>query len=201
MATSARSERDLRLVHPAPAGRKRVAPNEVVGTMFFILTEIMLFGGFISAFTISRTQAPAWPPPGQPRLPVELTAGNTLVLLLSGVLVWWAGRQLEQRGPGAARAPLLAGAVLGAVFVGVQGFEWTRLVAEGLSFTSTSYGSFFFLIVGMHALHVVGGFAVLAAQTRWLFAETLRPDAFWAARLFWYFVVLLWPALYWKVYL
>jgi cytochrome c oxidase subunit 3 len=169
--------------------------------MFFILTEIMLFGGFISAFTISKTQAAAWPPPGQPRLPVELTAVNTVVLLASGALVWWAGRKLEADGPRSARAPLLAGAALGALFVTVQGVEWARLLAEGLAFTTSSYGSFFYLIVGMHSLHVVGGFLVLAAQTRWLFAEQLRTEAFWAARLFWYFVVLLWPALYWKVYL
>lgn len=199
--SSAHPERDLRLVHPAPTQRRAIAPNEVVGTMFFILTEIMLFGGFISAFTISKTQAPTWPPPGQPRLPVELTAVNTLVLLASGALVWWAGRKLEGDGPRSARAPLLAGAGLGALFVVVQGVEWTRLLAEGLAFTTTSYGSFFYLIVGMHSLHVLGGFLVLAAQTRWLFAEQLRTEAFWAARLFWYFVVLLWPALYWKVYL
>lgn len=201
MATGTRTERDLRLVHPAPKERRPIAPNEVIGTMFFILTEIMLFGGFVSAFTISRTQAPAWPPPGQPRLPVELTAVNGLVLLASGALVWWAGRRFDREGPGSARLPLVGGAALGGVFVAVQGVEWARLVAEGLSFTLSNYGSFFFLIVGMHALHVIGGLAVLVAQTRWLLSEQLRPDAFWAGRLFWYFVVLLWPALYWKVYL
>jgi cytochrome c oxidase subunit 3 len=201
MGTGTRVERDLRLVHPAPSARRQIAPSEVIGTMFFILTEIMLFGGFISAFTISRTQAPAWPPPGQPRLPVELTAVNGLVLLASGALVWWAGRRFDQQGPGSARVPLLVGTALGATFVGVQGFEWVRLVAEGLSFTGSTYGAFFFLIVGAHGLHVLGGLAVLVAQTRWLLVEQLRPEAFWAGRLFWYFVVLLWPALYWKVYL
>lgn len=201
MVTGARPERDLRLVHPAPRERRQIAPNEVIGTMFFILTEVMLFGGFLSAFTISRTQAPAWPPPGQPRLPVEITAVNTLILVASGALVWWAGRRFEGEGPRSARAPLLGGAALGATFVAVQGFEWARLLAEGLGMTSSTYGSFFFLLVGMHSLHVVGGLGVLLAQTRSLLREQLRPEAFWAGRLFWYFVVLLWPALYWKVYL
>jgi cytochrome c oxidase subunit 3 len=194
-------ERDLRLVHPAPRERRQIAPNEVIGTMFFILTEIMLFGGFISAFTISKTQSGAWPPPGQPRLPVEFTAVNTGLLLLSGALVWWAGRRLDSAGPGSARAPLVAGAALGVAFVGIQGVEWVRLLAEGLTFTGSTYGAFFFLLVGMHALHAVGGLVVLLSQTRAVFREQVSPGGFWAARLFWYFVVLLWPALYWKVYL
>jgi cytochrome c oxidase subunit III len=194
-------ERDLRLVHPAPRERRQVAPNEVVGTMFFVLTEIMLFGGFISAFTISKAQFAAWPPPGQPRLPVELTAVNTALLLLSGALIWWAGRKFDREGPRSARMPLLAGAALGCTFVVVQGFEWVRLLADGLSFVGSTYGSFFFLIVGMHSIHVVAGLTVLLFQTVALFREQLRTESFWAFRLFWYFVVLLWPALYWKVYL
>ncbi len=196
-----RAEVDLRVVHPVPKERRPAVPNEVMGVMMFVLTEIMLFAGFISAFTISKAQAPVWPPPGQPRLPVEATAVNTAVLLASGLVLWWAGRQFDRKGPASARMPLLAAIGLGLGFVVFQGVEWARLLAEGLQLVGSTYGAFFYLIIGFHAVHVVCGAVVLMSQGLSLRRETLRGDAFWAARLFWYFVVLLWPALYWKVYL
>jgi heme/copper-type cytochrome/quinol oxidase subunit 3 len=188
------------MVHPPPKSRPPALPSEVLAVGIFVLTEIMLFAGFISAFTISRAQAPMWPPPGQPRLPLEATAFNTAVLLLSGALVWWAGRRFDKQGPGSARAPLLVGAALGAFFVAFQGYEWTNLLRDGMTLTASSYGSFFYLIVGAHGLHVVGGLLVLILLGVRLWREELTSSGFWAGRLFWYFVVLLWPVLYWKVY-
>jgi heme/copper-type cytochrome/quinol oxidase subunit 3 len=192
---------DLRVVHPAPKARPPVVSSEVLGTAIFVFTEIMLFAGFVSAFTIARAQAPMWPPPGQPRLPIEETAFNTAALLASGALVWWAGRLFERKGPASARWPLVAGAALGAFFVVFQGFEWLGLLRDGMTLTASNYGSFFYLIVGAHALHVVGGLTVLCTMAARLWSERLTTSGFHAGRLFWYFVVLLWPVLYWKVYL
>ena len=50
--------------------------NGLFGMLVFVLTEAMLFAGFISAFTIVKASAPVWPPPDQPRLPVEATAST-----------------------------------------------------------------------------------------------------------------------------
>lgn len=180
--------------------RRPIVPNEVLGVTIFILSELMFFAGLISAFTISRAAAPMWPPANQPRLPFEETAFNTAALLLSGALVYWAGRAFERQGPRSARAPLIAGLALGALFVAFQGYEWAMMLGEGLTLTSSAHGSFFYLIVGTHALHVIGGFTVIAYQLRQLLRDQLTTSAFWAARLFWSFVVLLWPFLYWQVY-
>ncbi|MCB9686712.1 MAG: heme-copper oxidase subunit III [Alphaproteobacteria bacterium] len=169
--------------------------------MMFILTELMLFSGFISAFTISKAQAPAWPPPGQPRLPVEATAINTAILLASGAMLWYAGRRFDKVGPAAARVPLATAVALGLGFVTFQGVEWARLLGEGLTMVGSTYGAFFFLIIGFHGLHVMAGATALIWQGTSLWREKLTSDGFWAGRLFWYFVVLVWPALYWKVYL
>jgi cytochrome c oxidase subunit 3 len=193
----------LRIVHSVPRGPKvrgPLVPNEVLGVTIFILSEMMFFAGLISAFTITKSAAAQWPPPGQPRLPLEETAINTVALLISGGLLWWAGRRFEQVGPRAARAPFLAALGLGAFFVAFQGYEWAGLLSDGLTLTSSSAGSFFYLIVGTHALHVIGGWTVLALLFRLLVREQLTTDGFWAARLFWYFVVGLWPLLYWRVY-
>jgi cytochrome c oxidase subunit III len=191
---------DLRLVHPPPKPRQQVVPNEVLGVTIFILTELMLFAGFISAFTIAKSSAPMWPPPGQPRLPLEATAINTVALLLSGALAWWAGRRFDRVGPASARWPMVATLGLGAFFVLFQGYEWVGLLREGLTLTSSNQGGFFYLIVGAHGLHAMGGLTVLTVMSVRLVQEQLDSGAFWAGRLFWYFVVLLWPVLYVLVY-
>ena len=75
----------------------RRLPNAVLGIMILVIAEIMFFAALMSAHTIARSSAMGglWPPPGQPRLPVERTAINTGVLLLSGVLLWLGNRYMS----------------------------------------------------------------------------------------------------------
>ena len=184
-----------------PQGREPLVSNAVMGTLIFVMCEIMLFAGLISAFMIVRSAAVgAWPPLGQPRLPFEETAINTAALLISGVLLWVAHRAYK-REPGSASFTLLAAIGLGAFFVIFQGFEWVALIREGLTLTSSTHGSFFYLIVGLHALHAVAALVVLTAVWMLLLRERLAPSTFHAAQVFWYFVVGLWPILYLRVYL
>jgi cytochrome c oxidase subunit 3 len=168
--------------------------------LIFVGTEIMLFAGFVSAFTIMRASAVVWPPPGQPRLPVAETAFNTLLLLASGALLYLARRRYRT-GPARARAPLLGAIGLGAAFVLLQGREWIGLIADGMTLRSSALGSFFYLIVGMHALHAVVALGVLVHAWRRLERGWLPPTLLAAAEIFWYFVVGVWPILYWRVYL
>ncbi|MEN0064028.1 MAG: heme-copper oxidase subunit III [Myxococcota bacterium] len=194
------SETDLRLVHPPPQPVERRVPSAVLGTLIFIMTEIMLFGGFIAAFLVARSAVEVWPPPDQPLLPVEETAFNTVALLLSGAIVYYAGRRFTED-PSKAKLPMLIGMLLGVFFVVFQGVEWVQLLSDGLTLQKSAHASFFYLIVGAHGLHVIGGTLVLF--NLWLRLQTnkLTAEAFWAGRLFWYFVVLLWPFLYYLVYL
>ncbi len=196
---------------PAPrsAGRLRLAaesertplvPSAVAGMLIFVFTELMLFAGLLSAFSIVRAGAVVWPPPGQPRLPIQATAFNTGVLVASGVALFLAQRTFF-RDRAAARRPLLLAMLLGACFVLFQGFEWVRLVAQGLTLTSSTLGSFFYLIVGLHALHAVAALAVLVYTWGRLERGWLAQDQLAAAQVFWYFVVGLWPVLYGVVYL
>ena len=185
---------------PTP-GREPLVPSAVLGVLIFIGAEIMMFAGFISAFAIVKAGAMGvWPPPDQPRLPIEETAFNTAALLMSGVFAFLAARAFA-REPSRARTPLLLAIGLGAFFVVFQGYEWSRLLADGLTLTSSTHGSFFYLIVGAHALHAVAGLLVLAAAGLALNQGRLHAESFAAARIFWYFVVVLWPVLYAQVYL
>jgi heme/copper-type cytochrome/quinol oxidase subunit 3 len=191
------------------AGRLRIAsasrrsalvPNAVMAMLIFVFMEVMFFAGLISAFAIIRSRAPLWPPPDQPRLPLEETAFNTAALLLSGVLLYVA-RRTFQRDHRRAGTPLLISILLGAFFVVFQGVEWVALIGEGLTLTSSNLGSFFYLIVGLHGLHAVAALLLLAYTWRLLRRGWLVSSRLAAAEVFWYFVVGVWPILYLTVYL
>jgi len=184
----------------APA-RKPLIPSGVLGMLIFVLTEVMLFTGLISAFMITKASAPfGWPPPDQPRLPVEITAVNSLALLLSGVALYWAHRRFKDSAA-SAKLPLFLSIGLGAAFVLVQGSEWVGLLAQGLTITSGPLGAFFYLIVGCHALHAVAAIIILGWAFSQLLRDRLEAPAFWTCQVFWYFVVGVWPVLYVQVYL
>lgn len=180
-----------------------MAENARLGMALFVFTEVMLFTGFISAFVIVQSGAPIgnWPPPGQPRLPIERTALNTLALLASGAALFMAGRRFHGPRPRTAARWMGTALALGGFFVVAQGLEWAALLRHGLTITSSQLGSFFYLIVGTHALHAVAAILALALAWRALLVGRLTSSRLGAVQLFWYFVVLIWPVLYWKVYL
>jgi heme/copper-type cytochrome/quinol oxidase subunit 3 len=183
--------------------RANLAENGVVGMALFVFTEAMLFAGFMSAFMIFRGAAPTelWPPADQPRLPVGATAVNTLMLLVSGVLLFVARRKFREHGAREASRWMGASILFGAAFVGLQGVEWARLLAQGFTLTSSELASFFYVIVGAHAVHAMAALVALVVYWRAMRAGRLTLSAFGAIQLYWYFVVLLWPILYWKIYL
>lgn len=181
--------------------RREVMPSSVLGVLLLVGCEIMFFAGLISAFTISRAGAEAgrWTTPAAPLLPVASTLVNTTALLMSGVCVGLAHRRIKQRLQGAERL-LLAACVLGALFVVLQGREWVGLLGEGLTMQSSGLGAFFYLIVGAHGVHAV--MALIALGMAWwrLRIGTLTDGFLFGTETFWYFVVLLWPVIYARVY-
>jgi heme/copper-type cytochrome/quinol oxidase subunit 3 len=192
-------QRSGRIRVVAEARTPQILPSGVLGMLIFVFTELMFFSGLISAFTIIKSAAVVWPPPGQPRLPVEQTAFNTMLLLASGAMLLLT-RRIFQRDRARARVPMAIAMGLGAAFVALQGAEWVALLRQGLTMTSSSFGSFFYLIIGLHALHVVIALAILAyawlrLQRGWLASSQLA-----TAEVFWYFVVGIWPVLYLVVY-
>lgn len=190
---------------PTPRRTTRRPPlvsSGVLGMAIFVIVEIMFFSGLVSSFLITRasTLPVLWPPPNQPRLPVEATGVNTLVLLASGVLLLLATQAFKaQRARASALA--LASFVLGATFVLVQGYEWSQLIAEGLRLQTSVHGAFFYVIVGAHALHVIGALCGLGWLVRRMRSGIAKASEVGAMQVLWTFVVVIWPLLYVMIYL
>ena len=176
-------------------------PHGLFGMGIFVIAEVMFFAGMISAFLIVKAAASEWPPLGQPRLPIEETAINSLALLVSGFFLILAHRAFHRGDREGMRRPLWLTLFLGGFFVLFQGVEWVALLGQGLTLTSSSLGSFFYLVVGVHGIHAVAALVLLGVATVRLRSGWLSPGMFGAAEALWFFVVAVWPVLYLVVYL
>ena len=187
---------------PEPVSRPKILADGVMGMLLFVFAEIMMFAGLISAHRIVRSQVAGemWPPYGQPRLPVQETAVNTAALLVSGIVLVFAHLAFKKEAS-RARLPILISLLLGLFFVGSQGAEWVALLGEGLTIQSSTYGGFFYLIVGAHGLHAIAAILALGWASFELYKGRLTGSQLATVSVFWYFVVLLWPVLYLIVYL
>lgn len=178
--------------------------NAQLGMLGFLACEAMLFAGLIGAFLVYRFGSEVWPPPGQPRLPLLITLTNTAMLLLSGSTMHSALRAMRAGDRERLRTGLSATALLGMIFLAVQGSEWVRLIRHGLTLSTGIYGATFYTVIGCHGLHVLGALIWLLI-VRLLVSEqrlrTYRHVVVELCGMYWYFVVGLWPVLFTLVYL
>jgi cytochrome c oxidase subunit 3 len=186
-----------------PATPEPLVSNTRLAIVIVIVGESMLFAGLVGMYLVFRLAAPSWPPPDLPRLPLGITTLNSFVLLASLIPLTRALSAARQH-RALPRGALQIATLLGALFLSVQGIEWLRLIAHGLTLGSGPYGGAFYLLIGCHALHVlvaVCWLAVLAVRE-----HRARPGwNSWAGlemcTLYWYFVCGLWVALFLLVYL
>lgn len=174
-----------------------------IGMVLFLAAEAMFFAGLLSAYLILRVQVVPWPPTGQPRLPVLVTGINTLILLTSGVALFCGGRALKKSCNLCLVGWIGIGALCGTLFLAIQGYEWVRLIGFGLTTVKNIYGGLFYLVVGTHAVHLLAALVVLlivflkAVQGRYTAAHQ---TGFVVFRMYWTFVVLVWPVIYGLLY-
>ncbi len=188
---------------PGPSAEPPVS-NARLGMMVFLAFEGMFFAGLIGAFLVFRLGSPSWPPLGQPRLPLLVTWVNTVVLLLSGYTMRSALRA-SRIGDRKGLKSLLSGtALLGTIFLVVQGSEWVRLVRHGLTLSAGIYGATFYTLIGCHGAHVLGALIWLLIVRLGSMGGRISSSRHIGVELcgmYWYFVVALWPVLFLLVYL
>ena len=134
-----------------------------LGMWVFLAADAMSFGGLLAGYGALRYGDPTWPVP-KDILGVQLTAFMTFLLICSSVTMveaLAAIRQGDQRG---LRRFLMLTVMGGMTFLGLQAFEWTKLILhEGQSIARNNFGATFFILTGFHGCHVFGGVTYLSA--------------------------------------
>ena len=169
----------------------------------FLATEVMFFTGLIGTYLIIRTGAPAWPNPEQ-RLAVGITAFNTFVLITSSWTVV-NGLQAIQKGDKGGLVKWFGVSIIGgALFVGIQVFEYIELFHAGSLPNVDLFWSTFYTCTGFHGMHVVVGVIWLiyvwinAIRGEYTAQNHVRVEY---AGLYWHFVDLVWVLLFTIIYL
>ncbi|MCW2734705.1 MAG: cytochrome c oxidase, subunit family protein [Mycobacterium sp.] len=181
----------------------RRIPGET-GTWVFLFGDMLVFGAFFATFMVERAKAPEVFDVSRKTLHLGVGLTNTLVLLTSSLLVVVALGALRSGASKIARSALLAALACGAIFLGLKVFEYHSLVTAGHGVGANHFYLYYFILTGVHLLHVCVGMAVLTV----LLAAT-RPPELSATRLavveggacFWHLVDLLWIVLFPLLYL
>ncbi|MBI2730355.1 MAG: cytochrome c oxidase subunit 3 [Sphingobacteriales bacterium] len=151
----------------------------------------MMFAGLTSAFIVKSSQA-GWQDIETPSLFIY----STLVIIISSVTVQMAVRAHKQREKMSKyRLYITITAFLGALFVALQFFGFSNLWTQGITFRSSISGSFLYVIIGLHALHVIGGVAALLVTFFRAFSRRERVYSSVGIEIvatYWHFVDLLW---------
>ena len=189
---------------------RRVFPGKIpLAVLIFAIFDAMMLVGMTTIFLLTRAATgEAWPPTGQPWFPPDQIAINTGALLASGLLVFLSGRARKKRE--ARAAPLLFTAMLlGIFFLFFQAALWIMLASEGLNLTSSQHGIFFCVLAAFYAANLLT--ALIFLFIIWLRLKPLGDEngedrgfldssTFSAARIFWYFVMAIWPILWLFLY-
>ncbi len=127
-----------------------------LGLWILLTAIIMLFAGLTSAYIVLRG-VPAWQNIALP----SLLWPNTLILFMSSVAIEISRRSVRSDDVDGMRRWLTAGGVLGLAFLIGQFAAWRQLVNAGVYLPSTLQSSFFYILTGLHGLHLLGGILAL----------------------------------------
>jgi len=169
--------------------------------IFFISSEALIFANFIAAYLYLEIRNGNW------QLPSELTYPliNTFILLASSFPAHYlVGKGIAKGNQRNLKLGLFLTALLGAIFLGGQAYEYTGLFGNHFTPSATVFGSSFFMLTGFHGLHVTVGVIFLVI----CLLRALRGDftaknhfAVQAAEMYWHFVDGVWVVVFSLVYL
>jgi len=184
----------------------------------FLLSDTFIFSCFLTGYmTVRVSTTVPWPIPSEvfalhmfgQDIPLILIAIMTFILITSSGTMAMAVNFGYARNRKVTAALMFVTALFGASFVGMQAFEWTKLIEEGVRpwgnpFGAPQFGSAFFMITGFHGLHVTGGVIYLLIVA----FKVLRGDyeergyeIVEIAGLYWHFVDLVWVFIFAFFYL
>ena len=170
-------------------------PGELI-MWILIGSEILVFAAGITAMSAMRLTDPAGFADAQAMLDGRMAALNTVVLVTSGLFAARAERAASLGDRRGARRGLMLAALGGVIFLVVKAVEYWHDLSAGIGIDTHPFFTFYFLLTGFHAAHVIAGVAVLG-----LVAVRARPDAVQAGAMFWHMVDLVWVLILPPIYL
>jgi cytochrome c oxidase subunit 3 len=197
--------------HPPPIVWSAKMPVGIMGMLFFIGSEIALFGSFFMAYFFIRVAQVAdysnWAQLMGDAIPLSVATYNSLILFASSVTIHWAGHALRRGARGWQSIWLALTLLLGVIFLAIQLFEYGALVNHEYVGPSTSaYSSVFFSITGLHGSHVLVGAILLTIMLvrsiRGHYGPSPDKHVGWEAMsIYWHFVDLVWVFVLGLIYL
>jgi cytochrome c oxidase subunit 3 len=177
--------------------------NRKIAFWAFIGSECLLFGSLIATYLVYEGRSVSGPTTHE-ILNIPLTSLSTFDLLMSSLAMVLALAAVQRGDRVWARVWLGMTALLGAIFLGFQVYEFQHFVHEGLGFTTNLFGSTFFTLTGFHGAHVFVGVLWLLTLLVRSFQNKLGPDKALnveIAGLYWHFVDVVWIVIFTVVYL
>ena len=156
-----------------------------------IVSELLVFGAGLLAFLGMRAMDPVGFAADQAALNRVAGAANTIVLVTSGYCAARAVHSVRNM-----RLWLAAAMAFGVVFLIVKWYEYAEKARLGISIETSDFFTFYYLLTGFHALHVVAGLIIFALLMRWGNPRNLEAGA-----AFWHMVDLVWVLLFPIIYL
>ncbi len=171
-----------------------------VGVIIWLGSEFMFFSGIFAAFFTLRAHAPTWPPPGIKVHLLEPTV-FTLVLVASLFTMRYATWGEEHGSRLIMRRGTLLTLALGSAFLADQAYTWTSVAFKP---STNAYGSLFFIMTGVHGIHIIAGLLVMAVLLFRMTGVAGDPGelaVIQSVSYYWYFVVVVWVGMYACLYL
>jgi cytochrome c oxidase subunit 3 len=174
---------------------------QFLGMLLFIISEIMLFGAFFTAYFFIRVVGEAdWPARGE-ELPVAIAGVNTAILLSSSFTMHWALEGARKGNRRAMQMGLLTTALLGLTFLLIQVNEYVHL---GFAPHDNAQGTIFYGLTGLHGAHVFVGLTLLTFATVRAFRGHFTAKEHRGVEvpgIYWHFVDVMWIFVYSTLYL
>jgi cytochrome c oxidase subunit 3 len=175
---------------------------QFLGMLLFIISEIMLFGAFFTAYFFIRVVADTgWFPIDGKELPKVIAGVNTAVLVSSSFTMHWALEGARRGNRRAMQVGLLTTALLGLSFLAVQINEYVHI---GFAPSDNAQGTIFYGLTGLHGAHVFVGLTLLVMATTRAFRGHFTPKEHRGVEvpgIYWHFVDVMWIVVYSTVYL
>jgi cytochrome c oxidase subunit III len=188
--------------HPPAANVSSRVEAQFLGMLLFIISEIMLFGAFFTAYFFIRVVGEAdWFPFDGFELPVGIAAVNTAILLSSSFTMHFALEGARNENRHALRAGILTTFLLGLTFLTIQVNEYVHL---GFAPADHAQGTIFYCLTGLHGAHVFVGLTLLAFATIRSFRGHYTAKEHRGVEvpgIYWHFVDIMWIFVYSTLYL